>query len=767
MEHTPNYPTDQWCVREDTLNPDLLHQGESIFSIGNGYLGFRGNFEQGAPVYQNGTYVNGFYEYRPIHYGEEAYGFPKSSQTMINLTDCKIIKLFINGEPLDLLNDQITHYLRTLDMQQGTLTCELIWHTSLGIDVQVTSTRFVSLQRKHLAVIQYEVKLLNADAEVTISSEMISNESNQLNEWDPRESAAFYGQVLLPDTNYCSSQSLFSSHTTKRSQLHLACLTDHQIDTQCPYRYRSHSTDSVGQVIYDIDAKMGNKITLKKYMAYYTGPQNSKQHLEDSSNECLHSAVTAGYDLLLFEHKKHMEHFWKHADIQIEGDDAAQQGLRFSLFQIFQSVGKSGERGISAKGLTGQGYEGHYFWDTEIYVIPTMVYTLPEIAKNLLIFRHSMLQYAREHARTLSQKGALFAWRTITGEPASAYFPASTAQYHINADIAYAVKKYVDVTQDKEFLYTYGAEILMETARFWLDFGFYNNRKDKQFCINGVTGPDEYTAIVNNNAYTNLMARENLWYAAEILSTIEQENPEKFEQMNIDPNEIKQWQDAADHMYIPYDEKTGIIPQDDSFLDKEPWDIQSIPKDHFPLLLHYHPLVIYRRQILKQPDLLLAMFLLRKYFTDEQLKQNFDYYDPLTTGDSSLSDCIQGIIASQIGYHDKVYEYFEETVEMDLKNINHNVKDGVHIASMAGAWLYITYGFAGMKDDDGNLSFDPKLPAHWKKLTIPLQINIHQLLITITPDTTTYTLTEGDQLTIRHKGQFINLSNNKPFPITR
>ncbi|MEM1282169.1 MAG: glycosyl hydrolase family 65 protein [Chlamydiota bacterium] len=752
MNHGFLYPTDQWCVREDTLNPELLHQGESLFAVANGYLGLRGTFEQGNPVFQNGTYINGFFEYRPIHYGEEAYGYAKSSQTILNLTDCKVIKLSINGEPLDLLNQNISEYIRTLDMKQGLLTCKFIWHTTSGIDVQVITKRFVSLHRKHIAAIQYSVQLLNTEAKVTLSSEMVSNESNQLNEWDPRETAHLYGQVLIPESNYCSGQSLFSSHTTKNSQLNLSCMVDHQLHTNCKYRHQSHSTDALSKVIYDMDCKPGSTLTLTKFMAYHSGHVNQKHSLEDAANESIDSAMSAGFDLLLIEHRKHWEQYWKETDIQIEGDDRAQQGLRFSLFHIYQSVGKSGERGISAKGLTGQGYEGHYFWDTEIYVIPTLLYTQPEIAKNLLIVRHSMLQHAKEHAKTLSQKGALFAWRTITGEPASAYFPASTAQYHINADIAYAIKQYVDVTGDRDFLINYGAEILIETARFWVDLGFYNPKKSGKFCINGVTGPDEYTAIVNNNVYTNLMARENLCYAAEIL-----EDHEISEKMGVDREEAKKWRDAADNMYIPYDEETGLFPQDDNFLEKEPWDIASIPKNHFPLLLHYHPLVIYRRQILKQSDLLLAMFILRKYFTEEQVKTNFHYYDPLTTGDSSLSDCIQGIIASQIGEHQKVYEYFQETVEMDLQNINHNVKDGVHIASMAGSWLYVVHGFAGMRQDEGKVSFYPRLPQGWTKLTIPLTVGNCQFTMTITPNETTYTLLKGSKLTIHHREERIIL----------
>lgn len=754
MKKRPLFKVDPWSVIEEQFDPRFLHQGESIFAVGNGYLGFRGNFEEGNPVYQNGTYINGFYELRPIHYGEEAYGYAKNDQTMINLTDCKLIKLSVNGETLDLLNHELSDYKRVLDMREGVLKRYLQWRSPSGIEVAIESTRFVSFSRKHLALIRYVVTLLNGDAEVVISSEMESNESNQMNEWDPREAADFYGQVLQSDDHYSSAERLFSGHTTRKSGLSLACSIDHQLVTDSSFYYHSHSSESASQVAYKISGEKGKRIVLTKFMAYYSGTEEEKKSLEKFAHSCLDEAMEVGYERLLKEQQEHLSQFWEKADVKIEGDAASEQGMRFSLFQLVQSVGKSGERGISAKGLTGQGYEGHYFWDTEIYVVPVMIYLAPEIAKNLLIFRHSQLPKARERAATLSQKGALFSWRTISGEEASAYFPAGTAQYHINADIAYAVKKYVEITEDRAFLREYGAEILLETARFWVDLGFFSEQKEGQFCIHEVTGPDEYTALVNNNAYTNLMARENLLYAAQVF----REEPSLIERLGVGKQEMEIWQEAADKMYIPYDHERGIIAQDDSFLEKEPWNIEEIPKENFPLLLHYHPLVIYRKQIMKQSDTLLALFLLRKYFSEEEVKKNFDFYDPLTTGDSSLSGCIQGILAAQVGYEERVFRYFEETVEMDLENINHNVRDGVHIASMAGAWLYCLYGFLGLQDDDGVLSFHPKIPKGWQKLSLSLQIKGNRLLIEASHEETNYHLLEGEQLVIFHNDQEIALS---------
>src|SRR5262249_19396910 len=305
--------------------------------------------------------------------------------------------------------------------------------------------------------------------------------------------------------------------------------------------------------------------------------------------------------------------------------------------------------------------EGHYFWDTEIYLFPFLIYTSPLTAKNLLRFRYSMLDRARARARELNHKGALFPWRTIGGEEASAYYEAGPAQYHINADIIYALRKYVNATGDEEFLFHYGAEMLVETARFWHDLGFFSSRKEGKFCINGVTGPDEYKTVVNNNTYTNLMARENLRYAVEVVERLQVQQANLFEALirktALELSEVEGWREAANNMYIPFDATTGIHPQDDTFFDREPWDFKNTPADRYPLLLFYHPLNIYRHQVIKQADVILAMFLLGHEFSLETKKRNFDFYDPLTTGDSSLSSCIEAIVALEIGEFEKAVNY--------------------------------------------------------------------------------------------------------------
>ena len=440
--------------------------------------------------------------------------------------------------------------------------------------------------------------------------------------------------------------------------------------------------------------------------------------------------------------------------------------IRWNLFQLLQASERVEGHGIGARGLTGRTYEGHYFWDTEIYVLPFLLYSQPRIARGLLKHRYDMLDKARARAKELGFRGATFPWRTINGEEASAYYAAGTAQYHINADIAYALRKYVQVSGDEDFLRRYGAEMLVETARLWCDLGFFSARKDGRFCINGVTGPDEYTALVNNNYFTNLMARENLRYAASVVRTLEHSDPKVFEELvrrtQLATDEPAEWDKAAERMHLPYDERLKVHPQDDDFLDLERWDFAGTPAESYPLLLHHHPLNLYRSQVIKQADTVLAMFLLGNQFTPENRKRNFDYYDPLTTHDSSLSVCVQSIVANEIGYRQKAMRYFNFAAVMDVSDVGGNVMHGAHIASIGGTWLALVYGFAGLRDHDGRISFRPRLPDEWTRLAFPLMIRGQRLQVDIQHQATTYTLIEGTQLTIEHEGQELSLSTAAP-----
>jgi alpha,alpha-trehalose phosphorylase len=757
------YPTDEWRLVEKEFYSRLLPQMETLFATANGFLGIRGCHEEGTPVHESATLINSFHETWPITYGEEAFGFARTGQTIVNAPDGYLIRLYVDDGPMDISKANLIHYERTLNMQTGTLDREVVWEKLSGKQIQVRSRRLVSFVHRHEVAMEYEITLLNDDAPVVISSELVYKPSQQMSARDPRGTRAFKERVLLDEGHYARDERVIQSYITRNSRMTLACGMEHVLETDCVYSTTVSSDEDRGRALYSIEGKKGVPIRLIKFLTYHVSRSSAAEELRERAERALDRVKDKGFDTLVQIQWEYLNEFWERSDVEVTGDRAVQQVLRFNLFHIYQASARAESVGIPVKGLTGQGYEGQYFWDAEIYVLPFLVYTSPRIARNHLLFRYRMLDKARQRARELNQRGALFPWRTINGEEASAYYAAGTAQYHINADIIYALKKYVDVTGDTGFLYKEGAEMLVETARFWADLGFYSPAKGGKFCINGVTGPDEYNTVVNNNAFTNLMARENLAYAVSTVEYLRDNRPDEFGALayatELQNGELEEWKEAAAKMYIPYDKKSGIHLQDDGFLNKEPWDFAGTPPDKYPLLLHFHPLVIYRHQVLKQADIVLAMYLLGHEFSLEQKKRNFEYYDPLTTGDSSLSVSIQSIAARELGMGDKARDYTRYALLMDMADVASNVQDGCHIASMGGTWMAVVYGVAGMRDYNGKITFDPKLRKPIRGLWFDLQIRGQQLLVEMNSDseTATYTLKEGTKLTIWHKGEKLQL----------
>ncbi|HET9312520.1 MAG TPA: glycosyl hydrolase family 65 protein, partial [Nitrospira sp.] len=592
--------------------------------------------------------------------------------------------------------------------------------------------------------------------------------------YDPRQAKVFVEKVLNHRMSYAKEQRIVLCHATNKSGLIVACAIDHTLQTTSHVTWKTNYTPDAGQAVATIDAEPGCPIRLVKYMVYHTSQTAPPEEMCARAERTLDRAVAAGFPALLSGQEQYMNDFWQRSDVKVitnpdrakASTTAVQQAIRFNLFHVLQASARAENTGVPAKGLTGSAYEGHYFWDSEIYVLPFLTYTAPRIAKNLLRFRHGMLDKARERARQLNQRGAMYPWRTINGEEASAYYAAGTAQYHINADIMYALKKYIQATDEEEFLFDEGVEMLVETARLWRSLGYYSPRKGDQFSIHSVTGPDEYNTVVDNNVYTNLMARENLLYAAETVERVKQRRPDLYTALvhktRLEPSEVTEWKQAADRMYIPYDERLKINPQDDHFLEQEPWDFDRTPADKYPLLLYFHPLTIYRHQVIKQADLVLAMFLLGHEFAPDLKRRNFAFYDPLTTGDSSLSACIQSIMAAEVDEMDKALEYAKAATLMDLGDVAGNVKDGCHIAAMGGVWMVLVYGFAGMRDYNGELCFWPSLPEVFHCVRFNLIFKGQTLEVDVGHEVTHYTLKSGKGLTIRHEGQAIELSPGTP-----
>ena len=759
------YDQENWQIVEPEFRLDQVPLNETLFALGNGYLGMRGTFEEGlAGASVEGTFINGFYESTPIIYGEKFQGFAENKQTILNLANAKAIRLMIGDEELNLLSGKILSYRRSLDIREGILRRSLTWQSPQGKQVQIEIERLVLQTHRHLALIRYQVTPLNFDGPMAIYSGIDgAMRQSEHTEEDPRLGTHFTGDVLRLEGQTFSGDAALMVHRTVTTQFTVACGIQNLLDTPCVSETYTDN-HSIG-FSYKIDGQCGMSVTLDKFIAYATSLDTPADQLQPSLCGELDQAVAAGFEALRTEQRDYLVDFWEVADILIEDDDALQRGIRFNMFHLLQSAGRDGRTNIAAKGLTGLGYEGHYFWDTEIYILPFFLYTHPQISRKLLEYRYHILDKARERARQMSHpRGALYAWRTINGEECSANFPTGTAQYHINADIAFAIWRYYDATQDEDFIKRFGAEILCETARLWLEAGDFIPARGNHFCINGVTGPDEYQILVNNNAYTNLMARHNLRFASEVVVRLKQTDSSAYavlaEKIGLLEDEPAVWQEAADKMYIPYSDELGVIPQDDTFLSKAVWDFKGTPPENYPLLLHYHPLFVMRYQVCKQADLVLAEFLLHDQFDQAQKQRDYNYYEPITTHDSSLSGAIFGIMAAELGDIEKAYRYFTDTATLDLENKHSNTQAGIHAANMAGTWQGIIFGFAGMRAK-GGLSFSPKIPGQWKSYSFKVYYRGRLIRLLVTQEGATFTLLSGDPIEIKVDNKPLRLNISK------
>ncbi len=766
------YPAEPWRLVEARFDTSHLDRAETVFAVGNGYLGCRGTFEEGRPGLAPGTFVNGFHETWSIEHAEDAYGLARTGQTIVNVPDATLLELHVDDEPLFLPTARMRNYERVLDMRDGTLTRELEWSTPAGKHVHIRTLRMASFEHRHVMAFEFEVTLLDHAAPLVLSSKVVNRQdreasvSSQAGEEsatrDPRLASTFDHRVLQTRVHRREGTRLLLGYETANSGMTLGLGVDHLIETANPYELAFSHEEDVERLAILVDAAPGVPVRVVKYATYQTSRSVPAGDLVARSERTLRRTMREGLPRLLEQQREHLDRFWARADIEAEtGEDTprVQQAIRWNLFQLAQASWRAEGTGIPAKGLTGQAYEGHFFWDAEIYILPFLAYTQPRIARNLLRFRHSLLDKARERAAELSEGGALFPWRTINGEEASAYYQAGTAQYHIDADIAHALQRYVNVRGDWGFHLEVGAELLIETARLWTSLGFHD--PEGRFRIHAVTGPDEYSTVVDDNSFTNLMAQVNLRYAVEVVRRLEADSPEAFSPIahacGLEPGEVEAWEAAAEAMHVPYDRELGIHLQDTHFLDREVWDLDATPRERFPLLLHYHPLVIYRYQVIKQADVVLAMFLLDDEFDLDVKRRNFDYYDPLTTGDSSLSAAIQSIVAAEIGNEAKALEYFDYALMMDLADLAGNVSDGAHIASAGGVWQTLAFGFAGVRDTGGRLRIDPRLPSTWSRLRVPVRFQDRQLTIELTHETERYELLEGEALELTIRGSDLRL----------
>jgi alpha,alpha-trehalose phosphorylase len=749
------FTVEPWNLRETHLELDLLSQTESVFALANGHLGWRANLDEGEPFGLPGSYLNGVYEVRPLPYAEAAYGLPESGQEIINVTNGKLIRLFVDDEPFDVRYGQLSKHERMLDFRAGVLNRQAEWISPAGRTVRVSSVRLVSFTQRAIGAISYEVEPVGGEARIAVQSELIANEYQPSGGGDPRAAAALENPL---EVEYYSAQgtSVVVTHRTRQSKLRVATVMDHQIECDAAVHTESRAFESGGLVTATAVLQPGQKLRVIKFVGYGWSAERSMPGVRDQTWAAVSAARQGGWDGLLAEQRAYLDDFWNGADVEIDGDSEVQQAVRFALFHVLQAGARAETRAISAKGLTGPGYDGHAFWDTESFVLPVLNLTAPDASANALRWRHSTLQLACDRAAQLGLKGAAFPWRTIHGEECSGYWPAGTAAFHVNADIASAVVLYVDATGDEAFDKSVGMDLLVHTARLWRSLGHHDGMGN--FHIDGVTGPDEYSAIADNNVYTNLMAQQNLVAAADACKRY----PDRARELGVDAEEAASWRDAAKQMYVPYDERYSVHQQAEGFTRHQRWDFDHTAPEQYPLLLHFPYFDLYRKQVVKQADLVLAMMTRSDMFTPEQKLRNFDYYEALTVRDSSLSACTQAVMAAEVGHLDLAFDYLGEAALMDLRDLENNTRDGVHIASLAGTWVALVNGFGGLRHYDGTVSLAPRLPEGVTRLAFTVLLRGRRLHVEVTAENATYTLREGKPIEVLHHGDKVTVSPGKP-----
>jgi alpha,alpha-trehalose phosphorylase len=753
---TLDLAVEPWSVRERSLDLEQLAQAESVFALANGHIGLRANLDEGEPYGLPGTYLNSFYELRPLPYAEAGYGYPESGQTIVNATNGKIIRLLVDDEPLDVRYGELVAHERDLDLRAGVLRRLVEWRSPAGTAVRVRSTRLVSFVQRSIAGILYEVEPIDRPLRVVVQSELIANEPAPPRSPDPRAAAALESPLVSIE-HFDHAARVVLVHSTRGSKLGMAAGMDHLFDGPTDTATATESRPDLGRVTAAVDLEPGERLRMVKLLAYSWSSRRSHAALRDEVVAALAEARRTGWDGLAAAQRSFLDDFWEGADIELEGDTELQQAVRFALFHTLQAAARAEGRAIPAKGLTGPGYDGHTFWDTERFVLPVLTYSAPHVARDALRWRHSTLDLARERAAQLGLAGAVFPWRTIRGQECSGYWPAGTAAFHIGGDVADAAVRYRQATGDDDFERDVGLELLVETARLWRSLGHHDPAG--RFRIDGVTGPDEYSAVADNNVYTNLLAQRNLRAAADAVAA----HPRHAAALGADFEEAAAWRDAAENMVVPWDDALGVHPQSEGFTDHQVWDFEQTRPEQYPLLLNFPYFDIYRKQVVKQADLVLALQVFGDAFTAEQKARDFAYYERLTVRDSSLSACTQAVVAAEVGHLELAYDYFGEAALMDLHDLERNTSDGLHIASLAGACIAAVAGFGGLRDHGDRLAFAPRLPGRLDRLAFRLRVGGRRLKVEATASQATYTVEDGPPLELEHHGRTLLVSGT---PVT-
>ncbi|PPK90802.1 alpha,alpha-trehalose phosphorylase/kojibiose phosphorylase [Kineococcus xinjiangensis] len=737
-------PAEPWAVREGPLDLSQLERTESLLALSNGRLGVRGGLDEGAPEGAPGTYLSGAYEVWPMTHPEYSYGYPRVQDRIVGVPDATRVELFVEGERFDVRTGELHEHDRTLDLRSGTLRRTVRWTSPTGVTVRIRSERLVPLEHPRLMAVDYRVKVLDAP----------HDRADQGIHVEVRSAAVASEELHDPVTQARRTGGSLRQRTDGSGQA-IAVVVEHDVTGPADTAVRTHALPQRVVTTADTRLSVGSELRVVKCAALGWADKDARADLLDELRADLDVGVRAGWEGLAAEQRRVVGEFWEHADVRVEGDEDLQQAVRFALFHVLQATAQAADRGIPAKGLTGTGYDGHTFWDTEVFVLPMLNHVRPAAAAAALRWRHAMLPAARERAAELGLAGATFPWRTITGRECSGYWPAGTAAVHLNADIADAAVRHLAATGDEELAREVVTDLVVETARTW---GVLGREDDEgRFHVDGVTGPDEYSALVDDNAYTNLMAQANLRAALDLVRRF----PDRAAALGVDDEEVATWERLADAVHVPRAADGMHLPHARSGAHLR-WDFEGTSPQQYPLADHFPYFSLYRRQVAKQVDLVLAMHLRPDAFTPEEKRRAFDYCEGVTVRDSSLSASTQAVVAAEVGHLGLAEDYVHEAAFVDLHDLRDSTADGLHIASLAGAWSALVAGYGGMRDADGRLAFTPRLPAGLTELCFRTLHRGSCLEVRITRQEATYTVVSGGPVDTCHHGEEFTVEQGSP-----
>lgn len=738
---------DPWKVVEEGFDPGRNRVSESIFSLGNEYMGVRGYPEEGyGGDSLLGSYFNGLFEESPVtaHYK----GIIKSLRFMVNAVDWLYTRIALDGETLDLAVSRFSGFRRELDFRTGIYTRELVWHLSGGKDMKLTFERLVSMKVPNLGCQRITFEPLNFSGTVNVRTGLdfsIIHEDQQRRYWQALKQGEASGGIagILGQTENTGNR-LFSAFRIEAQEA---------LENKLVEGDRFIGRDLV------LKLEQGGRTVLDKQVVNYAEKDRSLQDetVWQRGMELAARHTPAGYEEAAAGQRAYWSQVWADSDIAIEGDPENQQGIRFCVFQLYQTYhGDNPGFNIGAKGLTGEAYRGLAFWDTESYCLPFYIFNNPKAAKSLLEFRYKSLPEALKRARELDCEGAFYPIATIDGTESCDLWQHSNLQLHVGTAVAYGLRHYVSITGDKAFLFEKGAEMLIQISRFYATRGQWGQQSGL-YGYFGVMGPDEFQLMVNNNCYINYMAKKLFEYTLEVLADMQSEAPAAYDglagRLGLTEEERADWRNKAEHMKIPRDAQTGVYEEHDGFFDLPHLDIHAIPVSEFPLYSHWSYDRLYRYDMIKQPDVLMFMFLYSGEFTPEEKRANYDYYEPRCIHESSLSPSIHSILAAEIGREAEAYKFFEFATRLDLDNYNRNTREGLHTTSIAAAWMNIVYGFGGMRSDGDTLVFQPSLPQRWNSYRFPVSYRGTKLLVEVDREQVSIRAVSGGEAEITVYGE--------------